>query len=427
MICTIMSLIKRSRIHSIKAHKITEKMIFCSQISQTDKESGYQTMNVLLYDMGSYMYDDLLYFLQKAGCHCKSIYYHFPDKFKDEFFCRRFNTCLEETSYDLVISINFFPLVAELCYSHHLKYLSWCYDSPLEERLTEYFSYDTNRIFLFDRMEWEDFNRAGFRQVFHLPLAVNTLRLDSLSFSSEQIQKYTADVSLVGQIYSSPLSSLLSPASDYCRGFVEALVQSQLLLYGCYLIDDLITDELLDSMNEAYRSLGQENTVLTRRGLSFAIASQITTLERTLLLDEMSGPYDTVLYSSSKPTSLSHVRFGGSVSYLNEMPAVFRYSRINLNPALKCIRSGIPLRALDIMGSGGLLLSSWQPELAEAFSDGEELILYGSLEEAVEKADFYLKREDLRKKIAQKGYEKTDRQFSYPGQLKKMFRLSGLN
>lgn len=384
-------------------------------------------MNILLYDMGSYMYDDLLYYLKQAGCRCKSVYYHFPDKFEDDFFCRRFSSYLEEGSFDAVMSVNFFPLVAELCRSHNIKYISWCYDSPMEERLAEYFPFETNYIFLFDRTECEDYRRAGFRQVFHLPLAVNARRLEGLSFSPAQIRKYTSEVSLVGQIYASPLSSLLNPVPDYCKGYIEALLQVQFMLYGCYLVEEAITDELVDSMNEAYRKLGQENVALNRRGLSYAIATQITQLERTLLLDVMSERFDTVLYGPSLPDTLSRVRFGGSVGYPDEMPAVFRYSKINLNPTLKCIRSGIPLRALDILGAGGLLLSNYQPELAECFTDGEEAVLYGSLEEAADKAAFYIAHEELRQDIARRGHEKACEGFSYPVRLKEMFRISRLN
>ena len=57
------------------------------------------------------------------------------------------------------------------------------------------------------------------------------------------------------------------------------------------------------------------------------------------------------------------------------MPLIFRESKINLNITLRSITSGMPLRALDIMGAGGFLLSNYQQELAENYIDGEELVL----------------------------------------------------
>ena len=81
-------------------------------------------MKILFYDMGSYTYQDFLNYLEKAGHTCKTIFYHFPDKYEDDFFCWRFTQYLQENTYDVVISVNFFPLVAQLCNQHHIKYIS---------------------------------------------------------------------------------------------------------------------------------------------------------------------------------------------------------------------------------------------------------------------------------------------------------------
>ena len=55
------------------------------------------------------------------------------------------------------------------------------------------------------------------------------------------------------------------------------------------------------------------------------------------------------------------------------------------------------------MGAKGVLLSNFQPELVEYFEDGQDLILYSSMEEAVEKAAYYLEHDDIRKQIHKMG------------------------
>ena len=384
-------------------------------------------MKLLLYDMGSYIYQDFLYYLQKAGHSCKTVYYHFPDKFEDEFFVQRFSGCLTEESYDAVISVNFFPLVAQLCDKYHIKYISWCYDSPLEDRLKEAFSYETNYIFLFDRIEAASYQSQGYTRVFHLPLAVNTARLDSLSFSPAQLAAYRADISFVGHLYDSPLDTLLYSADDYTKGYIEGILQAQLRIYGYYFLDDLISDDLLKRLNDSFRKIGQTSVSLNRRGLSFAIASQITHLERTFLLEQMGELYETHYYSTKPYPFSTPVKSCGPVKYHTEMPGVFRYSRLNLCPTLKSIQSGIPLRCLDIMGAGGALLSNFQPELAEYFENEKDLIMYDSMEDAFAKADFYLKHEDLRREIAQNGYHRVCQDFAYPDRIRQMFTTAGLS
>ena len=383
-------------------------------------------MKILFYDMGSYTYQDFIYYLERAGHSCRTVYYHFADKFDDDFFLYRFSKYLTETSYDAVVSVNFFPLVAQLCHKYHIKYLSWCYDSPLEDRLKEYFSYETNYIFLFDRVEAAQYQAQGYPHVFHLPLAVNTERLDALTLPPSRSAAWQADVSFVGQLYDSPLDVLLYSADDYVKGYIEGLLQAQFRIYGYYFLENMITDDLLDRLNRSFRQLGQASVSLNRRGLSFAIASQITHLERTFLLEQMGELYRTCFYSTKPYPFTSAVKYCGPVKYHTEMPGVFRCSRLNLCPTLKSIQSGIPLRSLDIMGAGGVLFSNFQPELAEYFESGKDLILYESMEDAFAKADFYLKHEDLRKEIARSGYERVRQDFSYPDRIRQMFETAGL-
>ena len=108
------------------------------------------------------------------------------------------------------------------------------------------------------------------------------------------------------------------------------------------------------------------------------------------------------------------------------MPKIFRLSRLNLCPTLKSIRSGIPLRALDILCCGGALLSNYQPELAEYFIDGKDVIMYESIEDALAKADYYLKHEDKRLQIVRNGYQKVTTHFTYPDRISSILKTAGV-
>ena len=77
------------------------------------------------------------------------------------------------------------------------------------------------------------------------------------------------------------------------------------------------------------------------------------------------------------------------------------------------------------MGAGGALLSNYQPELAAYFEDGKDLILYESMEDAIAKADFYLKHDELRRQIAANGFQKVKKEFSYPKRIEELFRVAG--
>ena len=108
------------------------------------------------------------------------------------------------------------------------------------------------------------------------------------------------------------------------------------------------------------------------------------------------------------------------------MPKVFAASRINLNITLKILQSGMPLRVLDILGAGGFLLSNYQPELSEYFEDGKEIALYTDVQDAVDKANFYLSHENLRQSIAQASQAKVFENFNYTKQLQTLFTTAGI-
>ncbi len=384
-------------------------------------------MNILFFDMGSYLYRDILDCLQAFGHEVHTVYYHFDDRYHDDYFCECFAEKLRERDYDMVLSVNFFPLVAVLCHDKGLPYVAWSCDSPLAEGLEDYFDLDTNRIYLFDRQETEDYRKRGHSYVYHLPLAVNTERLSALQFPADYPKRFTSDVSFVGMLYESSLDALLAPLDDFCRGYLQGAMDSQMLLTGCDLISPILTDEFLDRVNGCYRSLseklGSSYTPINRKGLAFALQKQITFAERFSLLSAFGELCDTAFYSTKNYDFGSPVHFRGPVKYHTEMPAVFRFSALNLCPTLRSIISGIPLRSLDIMACGGALLSNAQPELLEYFTDGEDLILYNTPEEARDKGQYYLGHRDELASIARSGQQKVRAEFSYPDKVKQLLKL----
>lgn len=384
-------------------------------------------MKILLYDMGAFTQNDIMLALDKMGIAYENVLYKLKDVQEDPYFEKRIKEILKKGSFDAVFSVNFFPVLARICNNASVKYIAWSYDSPLNERdLEETMGLSCNSVFLFDREECKKWNRKGYGNVYHMPLAVNVDRLDNIRVTEEDVKKYSCDVSMVGQLYESVLPDLIQFCDAYDSGYISALIETQLKLYGCYLFDELITDSVTNRMNEAYNRIPGNPLHLEADALRVHMAKEVTNLERSLLLEEMSVGNKLYLYSSNKGGLSENVCWKGSAGYFDEMPKVFKLSKINLNISLKCIQSGIPLRALDILASGGFLLSNYQPELAEYFTDGEDLVLYYSMEDALQKCEYYLDHEDERKAIATKGREKAKAFFGYEKKLQEMFAIAGL-
>lgn len=381
-------------------------------------------MNILFYDTGSYTYNDLLYHFEKLGHTCKFMLYLFPNPFEDAFFCERMEQELNAQKYDMVFSVNFFPLVATVCKQKGVPYLSWSYDSPTDDRYSPYFEMETNYICLFDRIEVARYQNAGFTRVFHFPLAVNTQRLEKQLAGIPSPIPYTTDVSFVGQLYATrDLDMLLSMSNDYIQGYIESIIQAQLRIYGYDLINEVIPDDLVNILSDIFMKNSEPPMPLPRAGFIQSIQTQVTRRERIFLLEELANYFKVQHFSQSKYEFSTPVIHMPPVDYYKEMPTVFRTSKLNLCPTLRSIQSGIPLRSLDILGSAGTLFSNYQIELAENFAGDEEVIMYSSMEEAIDKAHFYLDNDSIREAIALRGFEKAKKCFDYSIALPKLLKM----
>ncbi len=113
----------------------------------------------------------------------------------------------------------------------------------------------------------------------------------------------------------------------------------------------------------------------------------------------------------------------GPADYFEDMPKVFKESKINLNITLRSIQQGIPLRVFDILGSGGFLLSNYQADLAYHFVPGEDFIYYESRKDMLNKIDYYLKHDDERIAIATNAHKKVQEYHTFDTRIKEIIDI----
>ena len=386
-------------------------------------------MKILIVDIASYIHKDMMEAAIKlyGRDSVDELYYMFKGKdvFHNDEFETLFRRRMAMAVYDCVMSTNFYPVIAALCHDKGLPYIAWSYDTPMNLLPCDEMKYDTNIIFLFDRLEVQKYRDLGYDRFFHLSLAVNTERYDTFSCSDE----YRGDISFMGKLYRSQLPFIKEGLSPELTGYIDKIVMLQRKTYGQFIVDDLISQPIIDEFNRQYRECGKDLQIIKEQ-LSYAIAEYVTYLDRVVLLEMLARRYDTHLYTyeigDAERQILKNVKIHGPLDYHSNMAVMFKSSRINLNGSMRAAKSAIPMRALDIIGCRGFLLSAMQPELAECFENGKEVVLYRSEEEAVELAGYYLAHDEERLKIAAAGYERAKKDFRYEDRFKKMFEIAGI-
>lgn len=326
---------------------------------------------------------------------------------------------LTSNNYSFVFTINFFPWLSDICQITGLIYISLIVDSPVLELYSNALSNNVNRVFLFDRLLYNEFCRYNNGHIFHIPLATNLIRSNKVisSASEDKSSQYKSDISFIGSTYQEKCPFNNAVLSDYDKGFVDGIINSQIWVYGYNFIENILTDEtaerLLSCIPSHYEfppgSRADVKALVAQYYLSVKVAEQ----ERLRLLGMLSDSFHVNIYTGSDTSSMPHIHNCGFARSLDEMPLIFNCSKINLNITAKSIRSGLPLRIFDVLGAGGFLITNYQSELPEIFTIGKDLVAYESPEHLKELCTYYLRHEDERLEIAHNGYETIAKYHTY--------------
>ena len=408
---------------------------------------------------------------KQAGLDVVEIDREISDKdISDQERIRIVSSAIEEHEPVFVYGVNYYPAISEVCRIYNVIYISQTVDSPVFTLFDKSIQNQTNRILLFDRAQYDLFSGFNKGGIIHLPLASATDRFDKVisSINGDDRRKFAGDIAFVGSTYREKDPYLkLTGLSDYTNGYVEALIEAALKIYGYYLVKDALDDKVVSDIKMAAGSdfphidgalMAMDAYAVSHR----YIGSHLAVVERERTLKLLSEYFSVHLYTRSDtsvfpgaiaastydegyPSSGSDAqaclsersdttvtgtvsdsgRSAGlyihpGVNTLTEMPKVFNLSKINLNITMRPIETGLPLRCFDILGCGGFLMTNYQEELNDMFVIGQDLEAYSSPEELIDKCAYYLSHEDKRAAIARNGYEKVRTAHTYFHRLRDM-------
>lgn len=327
---------------------------------------------------------------------------------------------LETVRPDFVFSFNYFVPISRVCNKLNIKYVSWVFDSPYVQLYSTTVINPCNYIFVFDRDLYNEFRTNRIDTVYYLPLASNAKRLSKMNQIDDFRRSKFAnkgDISFVGAMYNERalFYSRLKNISNHTRGFLEAIIEAQHQVYGISFIQNLLTDEIIKEMLPDIPLYPDPEGVETLPYLfsQYVINREITRRERLSFLTMIGQKFPFDLYTNNESFTLPNCFNHGYVDPYRLAPYVYKSSKINLNITLRSITSGIPLRAFEIMGAGGFLLTNYQPEFDDYFISNEDYVFYESPDDMMEKIEYYLSHDKERIEIARNGFEKTLKEHSF--------------
>lgn len=388
-------------------------------------------MNILFYRYGSICEPDIIASFKHLGFNITEDTREVYNKQLLPSDCiKGLNELLKQDTYSFIFSINFFPSVSDVCNIWGIPYLCLIVDSPVLELFSTSLANPCNKVFLFDRQLYNDFHHINPDGIFHIPLATNVRDnyATATMASAADRARFSSDISFIGSLYSEKCLYNQITLPEKMRGFVDGLIEAQLLVYGYNFIEECVTPELIEAFCKVRPELinfpdsmkVDTKAVIAQHIISVKVAEQ----ERLRYLKALSEHFNVDLYTGSDTYSMPLIHNRGFAKTNTEMPIIFHQSKINLNLTAKSIRSGLSLRIFDVLGCEGFLITNYQAELPEHFNIGEDLEAYTSLDDLMGKCEYYLSHDKDRQEIAHNGFEKVKKYHTYDIRLTQMLEIA---
>ena len=370
-------------------------------------------MKVLFYRFNSICEPDYIAAFKKAGLEVAEITEEMHRKsMSGEERARILLQGIAEHKPLFVFSIDYFPFISIVCERMNLTYAALSVDCPVAEIYDPAIRKSCNRVFLFDKDQYDSVKDENPGNIRYMPLGAAIERLDSLPFP----EMYEYPVSFIGSLYNEKdryenlkLSGALSAEA---AAHMDELIEAQKEVPGLDIIRNGIMFEDVAALKAAdssfYTAKDAVCDIDTFVAINNYIGNHLTYLDRVRalnLLAEKLHEGSVHLFTRSDTAALDkRVVVHGGVESLKEMPDVIRKSCINLNLTSRTITNGLPQRVWDILGCGSFVLTDKVPALEEVLEAPKMLDVFSSYEELAEKCVYYLENTEIREDAVAEGY-----------------------
>lgn len=378
---------------------------------------------------------DIPFVLKKMECNvnCYEASFGIQDYTKEGLMeCEK---CIEGYNPDIVISCNFSRNISEICFKLRIPYIAWVYDCPQEDLYSVQAQYPSNYIFVFDKKQRERLKQIGISNVWHMPLAIYSDRIEAALSQVNEQGEYLHDIVFIGQSYYVEMQeNLLKCFNDIGKIKWNEIV-SKIFMHWTN------TKDMYNSMSDDFISIfdqyNKNNSLYEYPYLEKKFAYETDVLSRHLafrerihILKQLSKNHNVAIYTNDSAFEILNdsaevypgIPYGGL-----EIFQIYNRSKININITLHCIESGIPQRVFDVLASGGFLITNYQREIEELFEIGNDLVVYHDEDELISLVDYYIQHEDERRRIAINGQKKVFQKHGYENRFKEIYRVVGEN
>ncbi len=324
-----------------------------------------------------------------------------------------------------VLDLNFEGKVAGAMGGLGIAYVSHVWDAWIQSprtppRMEGYLPRGLDYAFTFDPRQVEAFRALGVRHAEYLPACCDLETFRPLELAPEEKARYGDRISFYATPSSDPDAAYLATLEQIRRmpgdqarragPMLEAAMAAQEEDLFRYRFPELLSGE------EKARGIWllspeaspAKETLVHRMSLHVSQRQRIEAARALAPLGiSVWGPDDW------KPVLVPGMRHRGMADFQADLPRLINASDILLNVPKCHSLAAVPPRVFEILACGGFLLTTEGEGLGRYFRDGEDLVVFRSREELLEKARHYLEHPEERRRIAACGRDKVRREHGF--------------
>jgi spore maturation protein CgeB len=330
------------------------------------------------------------------------------ERFSNDYAEGLFNE-IEGFKPDLVFSLRYFSAVSIVCESAKVKYAAWVCKSYEPDIYSCTLLNDCNYIFFADKSLADEFGGGDFKHIFFLPLGVNGERITSVVNSDAHNATYNSCITMMQNIrlkYDMEGNPFInsSPIMDSTRGYLDGCLACQNQLSGLPSMAEGLPPYAKEDLERNFPPRISGDSVETAAhyyDYSF-FNPVITYSQRALYFNFIAAKYSFInvnLYNGYSGYKSNTASVHEMADYLTQVPLIARHSMVNLVVTNRNWKSAIPQISLDIMASGGFLISNIQNDFFEVFKETMPA-MYTDKPDLEGKVRHYIDNVDEREQIA---------------------------
>lgn len=381
----------------------------------------------ILYVYGMVETRDIVRALEKLGYEVEEYPEKQDDAVLDHDKTDRIGEYILRHGVTHLMSIHLIYNLAAAAYKTHIKYISVIWDAPYIKIYSPFGKMDNCWFSVFDKQDAARFLNSGVPHVLYQPLSVDGDDVIKWNEKSRKklSGKYIHDICFVGRLYEDNLfDEQIKKIPHDLQEYVEDVFNGAALRWdGINRVYGKTSREILNRFKEVNPNFQIRNRLDIDDVSYFEImylVRKLANIERIEVLNRLSERFEVALHT------ISHIEKGRLKKGVNilfpvlpgeDAAVIYAGSKINLNISLKGIEDGTPQRIMDIMGSGGFVLTNYCAETAELFVENQEIVMFKNMEELLDKTAYYLMHDKEREKIARAGHDKVLQCYTYEKKL----------